>query len=193
MNQSIFHLSPRAEMSPAIVNPVTGDRLEVLRSADAEGAATRLRFTLPAGSPGAPLHRHHILAETFTVNAGRLRMVTGDRRVWRDFGPGETVFVAPGVIHRFWNPHTEPATFETEVAPGRDFERFIRVHYGMARAGLVGAGGMPRHPLQIALLLGWADFEVPGIPSRLQRSLVGVLARLARLTGCERELLRHAV
>ncbi len=181
----------RAVPSPVIVNPQSGDRLLVLVSGEGDGP-TRLRFTLPPASPGTPLHRHPSLEETFTVNAGRLRVAVGDANAWRDLRPGESVRIAPGFLHRFWNPHAEPVTFEAEVTPGRDFERFIRAHYGLARAGLAGAGGMPRNPLQIAVMLRWADFQVPGVPGWLQRALIGGLARLARMTGDEQLLRRHA-
>ena len=182
---------PRAVPAPVIVNPQTGDQLVVLASGEGD-EPTRLRFTLPPASPGTPLHRHPRLEETFIVNAGRLRVAVGDANAWRDLLPGESVHIAPGLLHRFWNPHPEPVTFETVVTPGRDFECFIRAHYGLARAGLAGAGGMPRSPLQLAVMLRWADFQVPNVPGWLQNAVIGGLARLARITGDEKLLRRHA-
>jgi mannose-6-phosphate isomerase-like protein (cupin superfamily) len=184
----------RADGLLSAVNPHTGDRLVVLRPAAASGGATTLlRFTLPPGASGAPAHRHARLTERFTVVSGRLAMAAGDLRRTRILGPGESLQVGPGEPHRFWNPHGEEVTFTSEVSPGADFERFIRVHYGLAIAGLTGASGMPRNPLHVALLLEWADFEVPGVPSVVQRAVRGVLTALARRVGSDRALAAHAV
>jgi quercetin dioxygenase-like cupin family protein len=180
--------------SVSFVNPHSGDRLIVVRSAAATGGVTTLlRFTLPPRSPGVPAHRHSRLTERFTVVSGRLAMAAGDLRRTRILAPGESLRVVPGEAHRLWNPHDEAVTFTSEVTPGADFERFIRVHYGLAIAGRTGAGGMPRNPLHVALLLEWADFEVPGVPSVVQRAVRGVLVALARRAGSDRALAAHAV
>ncbi len=50
-----------------INNLATGDRLTILRSAgETGGASSLIRFDLPPGAKGSPLHYHTRIAERFT-------------------------------------------------------------------------------------------------------------------------------
>ena len=93
-----------------------------------------------------------------------------------------------------WNASdTEPAVFESEVAPGADFERFLRGMYGLAADSKTDGRGIPRNPLQFALLLRAADLVFPGVPVPLQRAVCRALCALASLTGAHRDLDSYAV
>lgn len=54
-------------------------------------------YVLPAG--GTDEQEPHTEDEAYVVLAGRSRFTAGDET--RDVGPGDTIFVAAGVAHRF--------------------------------------------------------------------------------------------
>jgi mannose-6-phosphate isomerase-like protein (cupin superfamily) len=184
--------APATPLPSVVHNPITGDTMEVLRSALENGGGTaHFRFTIAPGSEGTPPHLHPELDETFTVVAGRLGMLVGAAR--RVVLPGETVVVPTGTVHRFWNASgDEPAVYETTVTPGADFERFIRGMYGLAQDGATDAKGAPKSLLHFALLLQRANLFFPGVPVPLQHALFRALTRLARRRGADRDLDRYA-
>lgn len=170
----------------AIINPVTGDSLKVLRSSRSSAHESVLfELTLPAGSGGSPLHFHTRIRERFEVLDGRLSMIAGDPKQPRVLGSGEVLEVDPGTRHRFWNPHDRPVTFLCEVSPSRDFETFMLALYQLAREGMAGPSGMPRSPLLAAVLIHLADFHVPGVPVFAQRWLLRMMGSIARRRGAE--------
>ncbi|MDJ0569954.1 MAG: hypothetical protein QNJ53_13035 [Pleurocapsa sp. MO_192.B19] len=63
--KELFSTSAKPEI---IVNPVTGDRMTILdASGENQGNYTKIRFDLPPGAKGSPLHYHTEMNETFTV------------------------------------------------------------------------------------------------------------------------------
>ncbi len=179
--------------SECIVNPVTGDKLKVLRAgAGASLEDGYLEFTLPPGSNGSPLHFHSRIRERFEVVDGSLSMIAGDPRRPRVLEVGGSLVVEPGVLHRFWNPRTEPVTFRCQVSPPGDFETFILALYQLGREGQTGPAGLPRSPLQVAVLLDLADFHFPGVPVFVQRCLRGLLVAIARRTGAADKIVQLA-
>ena len=89
---------------------------------------------------------------------------------------------------------------ELEVAPGGKVtphyhltyseRKALRVAYGLAADGRVLGNGVPRNPLHLALLLEMGEVRLPGAYAALERAL-GLLARLARWRGADRELERR--
>lgn len=175
---------------PQIENPVTGDRMVIMRTAEATGGAClEVQFDLPPGAAGSPLHYHRHITETFEVSSGSLEMLI--QGAVRTLTPGEIVAIPPRTPHAFRNASADWVTFTSAITPAGQFERFLRSWYGLARAGLVTPSGVPRNPLYLALGLDYADFAFPGVPDRLQRVFVRALAGLGRLTGAERRLDGH--
>jgi quercetin dioxygenase-like cupin family protein len=67
-NQSIAQTTEQPEV---IVNPVTGDSMTILYSSNrSDGTYAKIRFDLPPGAKGSPLHYHTKMSETFTVLQG---------------------------------------------------------------------------------------------------------------------------
>ena len=62
--------------------------------------------------------------------------------------------------------------------------------YGLAADGLVLKNGVPRNPLHTALVLELGQLRLPGGDGVLQLAL-GLLARVARRRGIDRELERR--
>jgi mannose-6-phosphate isomerase-like protein (cupin superfamily) len=173
----------------AVVNPVTGHRATLLKSAEGTSdARVEFEFALPARSAGAPRHVHTRITETFTVVSGRLLVEIGARGHFVMLGAGETVTISPGTPHGFRNATDEGVVFRCAVSPGAGFENFIRSLYGLALDGQTDASGMPQSFWQLVLILKLGDLHVPGAPVALQRWLIAGLARLARQRGAERIL-----
>lgn len=127
---------------------------------------------LPPRHPGPPAHRHRHERETFTVDAGVLRVRIGRER--RLVHPGETVTVPPGVTHAFANASDEPVHLRTVESPAGPLEAQLRA------MAAVPAGRAPL--LELARINAEHDwsFTVAGLPDRPQRALWRLLARLAR-------------
>jgi hypothetical protein len=79
-------------------------------------------------------------------------------------GPGETADAPIGSRHRFANDTDRPVTFLTTIRPSRRFEEQIRITYGLARDRKTIRGGVPRNPLQLALLFEISETYLPALP-----------------------------
>jgi quercetin dioxygenase-like cupin family protein len=175
-----------------IVNPVTGDRMTILYSSlDHDGSYTKIRFDLPLGGEGSPLHYHPGMSETFTVLKGCLDMEVGAKGDRRILQAGEQVHVPAGTHHSFRNSSNDWVTFITENRPASGFEQFIRGMFGLAIDGRVNAKGMPSNLFHLALLLKKADIVLVGVPPMLQALLFGALIRVGNWIGVERSLSKY--
>lgn len=186
--------SASEEQGPAdhwrtVRNPVIGDEVTFVQTArETGGDHTLARVVLKPGG-GNPLHYHLTYEEEFEVVDGRLTIQRdGERLV---LGPGETAHAPIGSHHRFANDTDRPVTFLTTIRPPRRFEDQIRIAYGLARDGKTIRGGIPRNPLQLALLFEISETYVPGLPLAVQRGIFGPLARLAHRLGSERSLEKY--
>jgi Cupin domain len=142
-------------------------------------------------APGAKVtpHYHLTYSERFKVLEGRLCVeIDGVRQ---ELGPGDEAVAAPGSLHAWINPGAERSVAQVELRPGSPgFEKALRVAYGLAADGRVLKNGVPRNPLHLALLLEMGELRLPGAYAALERDL-GLLARLARWRGADRELERR--
>jgi quercetin dioxygenase-like cupin family protein len=186
-------IAPISSKQPeTIVNPVTGDRMTILYSSlQHDGSYAKIRFDLPPGSEGSPLHYHNSMNETFTVLEGCLEMevdAKGNRRLLK---AGEQLHIPAGTHHSFRNASTEWVTFTSENRPAGEFEQFIRGMFGLAIVGKVNAKGMPTNVFHLALLLKKADTVLVGIPPILQNLLIGALVAVGNWLGVERSLTQY--
>jgi quercetin dioxygenase-like cupin family protein len=184
--------SPLTEQPEVIVNPVTGDRMTILHSSLQHGDQyTKIRFDLPPGAEGSPLHYHPGMGETFTVLQGCLEMEIGKKGNVRTLQAGEQVHVPPGVQHSFRNSSGQWAAFTTENRPAEGFEQFIRGMFGLAIEGKTNAKGMPTNLFHLALLLKKADIILVGPPPALQNLLVGALIKIGKWMNVEHALIKY--
>ena len=91
------------------------------------------RVEMDPRSPGAGLHRHARLTETFSVEAGRLALRAGGTD--HDLGPGDFALIPPGVAHAFANRGDRPVRFTRSFAPALGREGFFE---GLARLAAAG-------------------------------------------------------
>ena len=81
------------------------------------------------------LQYHRVKDETILVWSGRIRFETGqgDSRVTREMGPGESVHIAPGTVHRM--TALEPTDIFEVSTPELDDVVRLEDRYGRGVAG----------------------------------------------------------
>jgi quercetin dioxygenase-like cupin family protein len=162
-------------------NPVTGERFTFTDTAGTTNGEL-LAFELalrPGGAVPIP-HVHPIQTERFEVVAGRMRFRVGLRR--RVAEPGDVVEIAPGVLHGFANAGEEEARMRVEVRPALAMEQMFADVIALARAGRMTRRGLPRNPLELAVLARTYDREAhaPFMSVGVQRALLAPLVLAAR-------------
>ena len=160
-------------------NPVTGERIEFLRT-DADRLEFELQLTPDGKVPGA--HVHPEQEERFHVLEGTMRFRLGLRTIVA--GPGETVVVPAGRVHKFANGGNTTARVRVEVEPALDMAQLLVTSAELAHQGKVLRSGMPK-PLHLALFVQRFKREVraPFPPPWVVRSTLAPLGALARRRG----------
>ena len=153
-----------------------------------------LKGTLPPHREGPPLHVHFAEDEEGRVVSGTLSAVVDGRQFTA--GPGESVVISRGSVHRWWNAGDEPLVFEGYARPVVDLDRYLQAvfevinashggrpplfylaHVALRHQGTQSVIVMPR-PIQavmfrlivaVGTLLGrYRGNDWPGCPSRCQ-------------------------
>jgi quercetin dioxygenase-like cupin family protein len=175
-----------AERGGTLENPVTRERLTWLDTAnDTNGELLRFElFARPGGSvPVACIHAKQ--SEGIEVVAGKMRCRVGGEDE-KDLHAGESVTIAPGTPHGWWNPGDEELHAIVEFRPALNAETFIENTWGFARDGRKNAGRGVPGMLQFAvwftgIFKGEAYLEKPPIP--VQKVLFAILAPLGKSLG----------
>ena len=170
-----------------IYNPVQNDYvtfLETFRSSN--GERTLLEVEVSPNGGVAP-HFHTRFTETLTAVSGDLSLLLGDKFIV--LAVGEAVTVNTGVMHRFFNPAEKPVVFQVDIQPGNtDFERALRVGYGLARDGKTTAKNIPKNPLELAVMAHWSNTEMPSAAAVLIKPIFSQLLALAKRRGVDKRL-----
>ena len=180
-----------AEVSAeVIVNPLSGEQITILADAqdtDGQRLVWELRLA-PGGRVPAP-HCHPAQEERFTVLDGQFRIRAGWGRA-RVLGPGETVVVPPGRVHRFANPGRVPVRVLVHSVPALRMGELLHTAAAMARAQHDAGRRLPAWR-DLVLFMVEFDREVaaPYLPRTLMRPLLGALSRVAGRRGA-RKLIR---
>jgi quercetin dioxygenase-like cupin family protein len=172
-----------AYVGQIINNPVSGERIEFLRTAaDTDGQRLEFELTLaPDGRvPGA--HVHPEQEEAFEVLEGTMKFRLGARTIVAR--AGETVVVPAGRVHKFRNGGDSTARVHVRVTPALDMEDLLTTTAELAHEGNVLRSGMPK-PLHLALFVSRYRREVraPFPPAPVVRALLAPLAAIARMRG----------
>lgn len=178
-------------LARTITSEAMGVTVTFLRSAEeSSDGSVETEVFLRAGGHGPPLHVHTGFEETFTTLEGPLSFDIGDRK-GQLLPVGESLNVPPGLAHRYYNSGDQPAVFRFVARPGLAYERSLRASFGREAEGRSTRMGLPRNPLEAALVIEASDSLVVGVPLGLQRRLVGAAAGLARRLGMQRRLDPH--
>jgi quercetin dioxygenase-like cupin family protein len=162
-------------------NPVTGERFTFTHTAASTGGELlAFDFALRPGGAVPMPHVHPIQTERFEVTAGRMRFRVGLRTVIA--GPGDVVGVKPGVMHSFANAGDGEARLRVEVRPALAMEEMFADVIALAQAGRMTRRGLPRSPLDLAVLARRYDREAhaPLLTIGMQRALLAPLVFAAR-------------
>jgi quercetin dioxygenase-like cupin family protein len=173
--------SPMITPGQTLENPVTGERFTFTHTAaTTNGELLAFDFALrPGGAVPIP-HVHPIQTERFEVLEGQMRFRVGLRTVIA--GPGDVIEVAPGVAHSFANAGEQEARLRVEVRPALQMEQMFAEVVDMAKAGRMTRRGLPRNPLDLAVLARKYDQEAhaPLMSVGVQRVLLAPLVFSAR-------------
>ena len=173
--------SPMITPGQTLENPVTGERFTFTHTAaTTNGELLAFDFALrPGGAVPSP-HVHPIQTERFEVLEGQMRFRVGLRTVTA--GPGDMIEVAPGVAHSFANAGEQEARLRVEVRPALQMEEMFAEVVAMAKAGRMTRRGLPRNPLELAVLARKYDQEAhaPLMSVGVQRMLLAPLVFSAR-------------
>jgi mannose-6-phosphate isomerase-like protein (cupin superfamily) len=170
-------------------NPVSGERFVFhLTASDTGGEVLAFELELaPDGHvPGA--HVHPTQEERFEVVRGEMKFRKGFRTVVA--GPGNTVVVPPGTVHRFANAGPELAVVRVEVRPALNMEHLYETAVALAREGRTFRSGLPK-PLDLALFMREFEAEVraPLAPG-LVRAAIAPLVWLGARRGLDERYAR---
>lgn len=164
-------------------NPITGEVMIFHRtSRETSGEAVLVETIVRPGGFVAAAHVHPGQTERFEVLEGELGVQVGRDRLRA--GPGETVTVAPGTAHRFWNDGETDVRFLCEVRPALAFESLIETMFTLAAQGRTNRKGMP-NPFRLAVIARshFDTVRLPFPPAWLQRAALLIGASLGRLLG----------
>jgi quercetin dioxygenase-like cupin family protein len=166
-----------------IDNPVTGERIEFLRTArETGGELVEIEVTVQPNGFVAAAHVHPMQDERFEILEGSIEFQLEKQTM--EAGPGDVVLVAAGTPHRFRNTGDTPARFRTEVKPALQFEHLIETMFSLAAAGKTNRKGMP-NPLRLAVIANahFDDVRLPFPPAWLQRLGLAMGAPAGRVLG----------
>jgi quercetin dioxygenase-like cupin family protein len=169
-----------AKAGDGIDNPVTGERIVVLQSAqETDGELFAFELSVkPHGFVSAE-HIHLKQEEAFEVTRGTIRFRINGQEM--DTATGQKVVIPPGTRHILWNASDEEASMTVWLRPALKTETAFETLFGLARDAKTNKRGLP-NIFQAAVLL--ADYPETQLllPSPVHIFLK-LLTPLARLLG----------
>jgi hypothetical protein len=125
---------------------------------------------------------HPEQTETFHVLEGEMTFRLGRRKIVA--GPGETVEVPAGAIHKFANKSGAPVRARVEIRPALKMEELFETTVELAHEGRTNRKGMPK-PVHLALFVRQyaAEVRAPFPPPNVVAALMAPLAWYGRKRG----------
>lgn len=173
------------QIGDEMINEQSGERF-VWRAthASTNGAYCEFDLYLTADARVAAPHRHPSQIEQFTVVTGTFALTSTQLR--GDFQPGEVAVIPADAAHRWSNTSGEPAHVVVRLTPALHIEDYFARFCAIATAGRAASSGIPRNPLELAVLFGaYGDEFALASPlvHRVLRPVIAVLAVLGRRRG----------
>jgi quercetin dioxygenase-like cupin family protein len=177
-----------AKAGEELLNPVTGLRTVFRKIAEeTSGELLQVDWIGESSWTTGPHHVHPQQEERFEVLSGRLGLrADGIERV---HGAGDVIVVSAGSPHAAWNAGDDEVHVLVDFRPALRTERAFETLAGLARDGKTNRAGSPKNLLQLALILRHFEGEIYFVqpPLAVQRVILGVLAKVARLLGYRAE------
>jgi quercetin dioxygenase-like cupin family protein len=166
-----------ARRGETIENSLSGERMTFLKTTrDTNGRSFQFEFIAPPGWTVSE-HIHPRQEERTEMLSGTLDgRIAGEGLV---LSPGEVRVVPPGVAHAWQNSSDEEeARFSVEFSPALNVESGFETTWGLARDGKATKAGVPKNPLQLAVLASEHKDEayLTNLPIPLQKALVGAIS-----------------
>lgn len=173
-----------AKTGDVIVNPVTGETVTFLRTAEDTGGALLVFELLLRPDAFLPAeHVHPSQEEAFTVLDGRVRFSSG--KEVQVLGPGGTLVVPGGRAHS-WGPDGDAgARVKVVFTPPGNTARFLETYFALAREGKVNNRGLA-NPIRMAQMARTYDVYLGAAPVAFQRPVFAALDLAGRLFGYPR-------
>jgi mannose-6-phosphate isomerase-like protein (cupin superfamily) len=134
---------------------------------ETNGEYVRINNETSANAPGVVMHYHLAFTESFEVLEGTLDLSVGTKENHLVLAEGESVFVSLDTAHRFWNSSPEPAVFEVEIRPARNFEKSIRAQFGLVEDGKTNDKAIPKNILELALIYELSERTLAALTAML--------------------------
>ena len=158
------------DQNRVIENPVLGDKITFVKTAGETNGEYLLMKSELSPHGGVTLHYHVTFTETFDVLEGRLHVVVaGEHKLLEG---GQSALVPLKAHHRFYSTSDIPVKYLVEIRPARQFEKSLRIAYGLARDGRVTNKGIPSNIWHLALIFQLAETYLPGLPLFIQQKSV---------------------
>lgn len=170
-----------AKAVDSIDNPVTGERIVVLQSAqETDGELFAFELTVKPHGFVAVEHIHLKQEEPFEVTRGTIRFRINGQEA--DAVVGQSVVVPSGTPHSWWNASDEEVAATVWLRPALNTEAFFETFFGLARDGKTNKRGLPNVFQTAVLVADYQDVTKVLLPPPVQ-ILLKLLTPLARLLG----------
>lgn len=137
---------------------------------------------------GNDWHYHKTFREEFTVVEGRVKIGRNGTEVL--LNKGESAVANHEDMHFFKNALDETSLLMVKTVPASGLEKTLRVAYGLINDGKL-KNDMTENPWHMALLLGYSQSYLEGMPGWFQEPLINALAKIAQWRGEDRELYKY--
>jgi quercetin dioxygenase-like cupin family protein len=140
------------------MEPIRIGQLEILflqTKEETNGALDMFEFTVPTDAKVPVPHYHRDYDETIYGLSGVLTWTLDGEQ--REVGPGETLFIRRGVVHRFANSHAETARSLAVLTPG-----LVGPGYFRELASLIVPGSPPDPARVREVMLRYGLVPAPG-------------------------------
>lgn len=168
-----------------IENPVAKQQILFLQTAkDTGGQLLEMKATFRAHSMRPASHYHPFQEEDFTVLEGELTVKMQEQTVI--LKPGDSLHIAPGVMHAMWNDTSHETIVNWQVRPAMQTEHLLETAAGLATDGKVNKKGVPGL-LQVALMANKYSrvFRLSKPAFAIQKMVYVVLSPFAKLAGLQ--------
>lgn len=137
---------------------------------------------------GNDWHYHKSFVEQFTVLDGQIKIGrSGNERILEK---GETATANKEEMHFFKNARGQKSILLVKITPASGLEKTLRVGYGLINDGLL-KNDFTENPWHMALLLGYSESYLSGMPGRFQEPLITALAKIAQWKGEDKDLYKY--
>ncbi len=169
------------QVGDSFENPITRERF-LFRATAATTGGEFCEFDLHLGSQAklAAAHRHPGQVETFALISGSLTVKIGRQK--RSVAAGEDVAVPVGTAHAWANTGDQPAHVIVRLTPSYLIEDFFDAFCRIASTGHANKLGLPKNPLQFAVLIDRHRDEF-ALPSPLAQAVAGPAVRALAVVG----------